>query len=118
MSCCAGELPWEGVGEFLHSRMAFHISSPCLLAFMITDFIIFTADSAFPLAFWMMWTGREMLKVPGFGKQSEFLGCIVRAVIQVQGDWNSMNSKYLLQLINELSSRQHLQFFDLNEVGV
>lgn len=47
-----------------------------------------------------------MLKVPGFGKQSEFHGCIARAIIRDRSDWNSMNSKHLLQLINELGSRQ------------
>ena len=46
-----GELPWEGVGEFLHSKIAFHTSAPSLLALVMMDFIIFTADSAFPLDF-------------------------------------------------------------------
>ena len=41
----------EGVGAFLHFRMAFHISSPCLLAFVRMDLMILTADSAFPFAF-------------------------------------------------------------------
>ena len=27
-----GELPWDGVGEFLHSKIAFHTSAASLLA--------------------------------------------------------------------------------------
>ena len=103
----AGELPWEGVGEFLQSRMAFHISSPFLIAFITTDFIMWSdiwnvsyielrihnlyCWFTLSIGFWMMQTGREMLKIPGFGKQSEFLGCIERAIIRDQSDWNSMN---------------------------
>ena len=44
------ELCCKGVGVFLHFRMAFHISS-CLLAFVRMEFMILTADSAFPFAF-------------------------------------------------------------------
>ena len=51
MRRCTGELPWEGVGEFLHSRMAFHTSAPSLLALVVIGFIIFIADSAFPFDF-------------------------------------------------------------------
>ena len=44
------ELCCKGVGVFLHFRMAFHISS-CLSAFVRMEFMILTADSAFPFAF-------------------------------------------------------------------
>lgn len=46
-----GELPIEGVGEFLHSRIDFHRTVPCLLPLLIMDFIILTTDSALPFAF-------------------------------------------------------------------
>ena len=45
------ELSCEGVGAFLHPRITFHKSSPYLLAFVVMDFMILTADSAFPFAF-------------------------------------------------------------------
>lgn len=41
------ELPCEGVGEFLHSKIAFHTSLSPLLPLVI----IFTDDSAFPFDF-------------------------------------------------------------------
>jgi len=32
-----GELPWGGIGEFLHSKIAFHRSAPSSFALVMMD---------------------------------------------------------------------------------
>lgn len=59
MSLWAGELDDPGVGVFLHSRIAFHMSLPSLCALLTTFFMIFTADTAFPFDLW--WCGLEAM---------------------------------------------------------